>query len=173
MDETSVRILAGGLCGLVMLGSPLPDLSTQQPALRRAPLVITNRVPLPGVVGRLDRFTIDNKHRRVIVAGLRNNTIEVVGRFTLGDIHHLTVESLATFRQHSGCSARLRSKEPTCAANQRGSTRVEVPVCDLVGARKKGLLVTARHGHGSTHPDALPESFVILVAGNYEVRRLH
>jgi hypothetical protein len=27
------------------------------------------------------------------------------------------------------------------------------------------LLVTARHGHGSTHLDVLPNTFVVLVVG--------
>jgi DNA-binding beta-propeller fold protein YncE len=52
-------------------------------------MVVTNRIPLPGVVGRLDHFTIDNKHRRVFVAGLGNNTIEVVGGLALRDIHSI------------------------------------------------------------------------------------
>ena len=81
--KTSVPMLAAVLCALAMLALPLRDLSAQQAALRREPMVITNRVPLPGVVGRLDHFTIDNKHRRVIVAGLGNNTIEVVGGASL------------------------------------------------------------------------------------------
>jgi hypothetical protein len=48
---------------------------------------ITNRVPLPGVVGRMDHMTVDNKHGRVIVAALGNNTVEVVAGFSLRDIH--------------------------------------------------------------------------------------
>ena len=87
--KTLARMIAAVLCGLAMLAWPLCDVSAQQPAPRREPMVLTNRVPLPGVVGRLDHFTIDNKHRRVIVAGLGNNTIEVVGGFALRDIHSI------------------------------------------------------------------------------------
>ncbi len=80
---------AAVLCVLAMVGMPVRDLSAQQPATHREPMVITNRVPLPGVVGRLDHFKIDNKHRRVIVAGLGNDTVEVVGGFALKDIHSI------------------------------------------------------------------------------------
>ena len=87
--KVSGPILTAVLCGFAMVALPLPQLSGQQPTSRREPMVVTNRVPLPGVAGRLDHFTIDNKHRRVIVAGLGNNTVEVVGGFALRDIHSI------------------------------------------------------------------------------------
>jgi len=83
------RIIAAFLSGLAIFALPFCGVSAQQPATRREPMVLTNRVPLPGVVGRLDHFTIDNKHRRVIVAGLGNNTVEVVGGFALKDIYSI------------------------------------------------------------------------------------
>ncbi len=88
--KSFLPMTAALLSGLVLVGMPGSKVSAQQPAPRREPMVITNRVPLPGVVGRLDHFTIDNKHRRVIVAGLGNNTIEVVGGFALRDIHSIS-----------------------------------------------------------------------------------
>jgi DNA-binding beta-propeller fold protein YncE len=87
--KTLARLIAAVLAGLALLVLPLRDLSAQQPSPHREPMVLTNRVALPGVVGRLDHFTIDNKHRRVIVAGLGNDTVEVVGGFALKDIHSI------------------------------------------------------------------------------------
>ena len=87
--KTISPAIAALLSGLAFVGIPPGKVSAQQPAPRRAPMVLTNRVPLPGVVGRLDHFTIDNKHRRVIVAGLGNNTVEVVGGFALKDIYSI------------------------------------------------------------------------------------
>jgi DNA-binding beta-propeller fold protein YncE len=77
------------LCGFVILTFTPGQILAQQASPRREPMVLTNRVPLPGVIGRLDHFAIDNKHRRVIVAGLGNNTVEVVGGFALKDIHSI------------------------------------------------------------------------------------
>jgi hypothetical protein len=38
-------------------------------------------IPLPGVQGRLDHFTLDLKRKRVIFSGLGNNTVQVVDAF--------------------------------------------------------------------------------------------
>lgn len=83
------RMIAAVLCGFVILTFTPGQILAQQASPRREPMVLTNRVPLPGVIGRLDHFAIDNKHRRVIVAGLGNNTVEVVGGFALKDIHSI------------------------------------------------------------------------------------
>jgi DNA-binding beta-propeller fold protein YncE len=87
--KTSLSVIAAVLLGLAMCGLLMGDVSAQQAAHRREPMVITNRVPLPGVMGRMDHLTVDNKHRRVIVAALGNNTVEIVGGFTLKDIHSI------------------------------------------------------------------------------------
>lgn len=87
--KTFVSMIAAMLGALAMVGMRPADASAQQSAVRREPIVLTNRIPLPGVVGRMDHFTIDNKHRRVIVTALGNNTVEVVGGFTLRDIHSI------------------------------------------------------------------------------------
>jgi DNA-binding beta-propeller fold protein YncE len=84
-----VPVIVAVVLELAMGGMPRSEVSAQQSTPRREPMVLTNRVSLPGVVGRLDHFTIDNKHRRVIVAGLGNNTVEVVGGFSLRDIHSI------------------------------------------------------------------------------------
>jgi hypothetical protein len=50
---------------------------------------IANRIPLRGVVGRMDHLSVDNKHGGVILAALGNNTVEVVAAFSLRDIHSI------------------------------------------------------------------------------------
>ncbi len=47
-------------------------------ASQPAPLELTQTIPLPGVRGRFDHFAIDTKGRRLFVAALGNNTLEVV-----------------------------------------------------------------------------------------------
>ena len=41
-------------------------------------LKLTKTIPLPGVKGRFDHFAIDVKGRRLFLAALGNNTLEVV-----------------------------------------------------------------------------------------------
>jgi DNA-binding beta-propeller fold protein YncE len=66
------------LLGLVVLF--LREGLAQQPASSQedAPLVHAARIPLGVVVGRIDHFTMDRKHNRVIVSALANNTVEIV-----------------------------------------------------------------------------------------------
>ncbi len=42
------------------------------------PLQLYEQVPLPGLKGRIDHFTVDKKRRRVIFSALGNNSVEVV-----------------------------------------------------------------------------------------------
>src|SRR5215471_13106731 len=55
-----------------------------------APLLLVQEIPLPHVEGRIDHFTFDAKRRRVIGAGLGNNTVEVVDTFAGRDIHSIS-----------------------------------------------------------------------------------
>ncbi|MDB6165306.1 MAG: hypothetical protein JWQ83_446 [Lacunisphaera sp.] len=48
------------------------------PAQERQPLRLVQTVPLPEVSGRIDHFTADIKGRRIFLAALEKNTIEVV-----------------------------------------------------------------------------------------------
>src|ERR1700732_4804843 len=57
------------------------------------PLREVQEIPLPGVQGRLDHFTIDAKRKRVIFSGLGNNTVQVVDVFAGRMIHQ--IEGLA------------------------------------------------------------------------------
>ena len=45
------------------------------------PLRLIQEIPLPGVQGRLDHFTIDPKRKRVIFSGLGNDSVQVVDAF--------------------------------------------------------------------------------------------
>ncbi len=47
-------------------------------AAEPATLRLTQTIPLPGVEGRFDHFDIDAKKRRLFVAALGNNTLEVI-----------------------------------------------------------------------------------------------
>src|SRR5262245_7201351 len=42
------------------------------------PLTLVQTIPLPGVTGRFDHFSIDAKAARLFVAALGNNTVEVI-----------------------------------------------------------------------------------------------
>jgi DNA-binding beta-propeller fold protein YncE len=68
--------------------------SIAQAQEREAPPVReVQEIPLPGVQGRLDHFTIDPKRKRVIFSGLGNNTVQVVDAFAGRMIHQ--IEGLA------------------------------------------------------------------------------
>jgi len=82
------RIAAVGLLTLAALSffgcntapaggsSPAPA-----PSHELAPLQLIQRIPAPGVTGRIDHFTAYPKRRLLIFAGLGNNTVEVVNTF--------------------------------------------------------------------------------------------
>src|SRR5262249_56178495 len=56
----------------------LPLLVFVAQAQERAAFVLKQTIPLPGVKGRFDHFAIDAKGRRLFVAALGNNTLEVI-----------------------------------------------------------------------------------------------
>jgi DNA-binding beta-propeller fold protein YncE len=56
----------------------------------KAPLLLVQEIPLPNVAGRIDHFTFDARHKRVIGAALGNNTVEVVDIFGGRDVHSIT-----------------------------------------------------------------------------------
>lgn len=61
----------------------------QSGATESAPLLLVQEIPLPNVEGRIDHFTFDAKRKRVIVAALGNNTVEVVDTFAGRDIQSI------------------------------------------------------------------------------------
>ncbi len=57
---------------------------------REAPPVReVQEIPLPGVQGRIDHFTIDAKRKRVIFSGLGNNSVQIVDVFAGRMIHQI------------------------------------------------------------------------------------
>jgi DNA-binding beta-propeller fold protein YncE len=56
----------------------LASLASVAFAAEPATLKLTQTIPLPGVKGRFDHFAIDVKGRRLFVAALGNNTLEVI-----------------------------------------------------------------------------------------------
>jgi WD40 repeat protein len=56
----------------------LACLSCTVPAAERETLKLLQTIALPGVKGRFDHFAIDTEGRRLFVAGLGNNTLEVI-----------------------------------------------------------------------------------------------
>src|ERR1700692_24442 len=55
--------------------------AAQAPSHELAPLQLIQRIPAPGVSGRIDHFTAYPKRRLLIFAALGNNTVEVVNTF--------------------------------------------------------------------------------------------
>ena len=58
-----------------------PKAAAQEPAHELAPLQLIQRIPAPGVSGRIDHFTAYPKKRLLIFAALGNNTVEVINTF--------------------------------------------------------------------------------------------
>src|SRR3954464_9065139 len=53
------------------------------------PMRQVQEIPLPGVQGRLDHFTLDLKRKRVIFSGLGNNSVQSVDAFAGRQIHQI------------------------------------------------------------------------------------
>jgi len=85
-----VRSLA--LVAIAFLAScgttPTAD-TTPAPAARTQPLQLIQRIPVPGVAGRIDHFTAYPKRRLLIFAGLGNNSVEVVNTFEAKVVHSI------------------------------------------------------------------------------------
>ena len=78
------------LCSAICAGFVSMAFSIAQAQQREAPPVReVQEIPLPGVQGRLDHFTIDPKRKRVIFSGLGNNTVQVVDVFAGRMIHQI------------------------------------------------------------------------------------
>ncbi len=60
-------LLAGVLC-----------FAKYAPAQDAKPLTLTGRIPLPGVKGRIDHFSVDVKGQRLFMAGVGNHSLEVM-----------------------------------------------------------------------------------------------
>jgi DNA-binding beta-propeller fold protein YncE len=65
--------MIGSVAPAAAAGSGRAEVDRQPAALR-----LIQTIPLPGVIGRFDHFAVDAKGRRLFVAALGNNTLEVL-----------------------------------------------------------------------------------------------
>src|SRR6516164_8098819 len=72
-------MLATVFAALAAFSTPGISQQVSQVPVREGPtLILTAKVPLTGVSGRIDHFTFDPKRTLTIFFGLGNNTIEIV-----------------------------------------------------------------------------------------------
>jgi hypothetical protein len=64
------QLLLLWIVGLV----PVPGIHGQD----KSPLKLIQKIPMPNVKGRIDHMDVDVKGKRLFVAGLENDTLEVV-----------------------------------------------------------------------------------------------
>ncbi len=80
-------VALAALCALTMQGTKTAVAQTQTREL--LPLQLEEQIPVPGVAGRLDHFTTDDKRRRLFVSALGNNSLEVIDVFAGRVIHSI------------------------------------------------------------------------------------
>jgi DNA-binding beta-propeller fold protein YncE len=87
------HVLAGAvIAGLAVSTAGISQPASQAPTREGPTLILTAKVPLTGVSGRIDHFTFDPKRRLAIFSGLGNNTIEIANNFQ--GKHIKTIEGL-------------------------------------------------------------------------------
>lgn len=75
-------LLALGILGLLMTRNTKSAVAAPQaPNRELAPLQLIQKIPVPGVAGRIDHFTAFPKRRLLIFAALGNNSMEIVNTF--------------------------------------------------------------------------------------------
>ena len=78
----AVAVVALGTFGLLTMRSPKTAVAAPQaPTRELAPLQLIQKIPVPGVAGRIDHFTAFPKRRLLIFAALGNNSMEIVNTF--------------------------------------------------------------------------------------------
>jgi hypothetical protein len=87
--EAMTKLFAVCCCIAMFAGFAVPTSAQEQ----QQPLRLTQTIPLPGVKGRLDHMGVDLEKRRLFVAAVTNNTLEVVD-LTGGKV----INSLAGFK---------------------------------------------------------------------------
>src|SRR5260370_33544191 len=77
-----VGVVALGTLGLLrMRNTKNAGAAPQAPSRELAPLQLIQKIPVPGVAGRIDHFTAFPKRRLLIFAALGNNSMEIVNTF--------------------------------------------------------------------------------------------
>jgi DNA-binding beta-propeller fold protein YncE len=88
--NSSLQFPFRGLARIVSLGAVVTAAALIHAEEREAPaLRQVQEIPLPGVEGRIDHFTLDLKRKRVIFSGLGNNTVQIVDAFAGKQIHQI------------------------------------------------------------------------------------
>ena len=78
----AVGMVALGTLGLLMMRNTKSAVAASQaPSRELAPLQLIQKIPVPGVAGRIDHFTAFPKRRLLIFAALGNNSMEIVNTF--------------------------------------------------------------------------------------------
>jgi DNA-binding beta-propeller fold protein YncE len=78
----SIGVVALSIFGLLtMRGTRAAIAAPQAPSRELAPLQLIQKIPAPGVAGRIDHFTAFPKRRLLIFAALGNNSMEIVNTF--------------------------------------------------------------------------------------------
>src|SRR5258708_20137515 len=78
----AVGVAAMGTFGLLTMRGAKPAVAAAQtPTRELAPLQLIQKIPVPGVAGRIDHFTAFPKRRLLIFAGLGNNSMEILNTF--------------------------------------------------------------------------------------------
>src|ERR1700726_5284491 len=78
----AVVVVALVTFGLLTMRSTKPSVTAAQgPTRELARLQLIQKIPVPGVAGRIDHFTAYPKPRLLIFAGLGNNSMEIVNTF--------------------------------------------------------------------------------------------
>src|SRR5713101_7135536 len=91
----TVSVIAGfpALAAIAFLAScgttPTAD-TAPAAATRTQPLQLIQRIPVPGVAGRIDHFTAYPKRRLLIFAALGNNSLEIVYTFEAKVVRSIT-----------------------------------------------------------------------------------
>jgi len=78
----AVGMVALGTLGVLMMRNTKSAVAASQaPSRELAPLQLIQKIPVPGVAGRIDHFTAFPKRRLLIFAALGNNSMEIVNTF--------------------------------------------------------------------------------------------
>jgi len=75
-----------------------------------APLQLIQKIPTPGITGRIDHFTAFPKRRLLIFAALGNNSVEVVNSFQAKVIQHQGIERTAGRTLYPGIQQAFRGQ---------------------------------------------------------------
>jgi hypothetical protein len=82
-------------------------------------LALVQTIPLSGVAGRIDHLGLDAQRKRLFVAGLGNNTVEVVD-LVLGQV----IQRIQSLSNPQGIGIALKSNRIGVANDQDGSFRL-------------------------------------------------